>query len=131
MLVATFSLPAGAQQADKATEAATGAKIKFQEPDTYDFGEVPLGPDAFHSFAFTNAGKEPLIIQDAKPSCSCTTPEWPKQPIAPGAEGTIKVGFHALKEGPFFKEVFIQSNSELPAGEKRYVIYIKGTVKKP
>ncbi len=115
--------------ATQAPQKAEGAQFKFKDGDTFDFGEVSLGPDAVHEFIFTNTGSQPLTIIDAKPSCSCTTPEWPKEAIAPGATGIIKVGYHTKKDGPFFKEVFIQSNAILPEGEKRYTIYIKGVVK--
>ncbi|MBC7553411.1 MAG: DUF1573 domain-containing protein [Taibaiella sp.] len=119
-----------AQPAQPATAAdATGPQFKFKDGDTFDFGEVPLGPDAMHDFVFTNVGKQPLLITDAKPSCSCTTPVWPKEAIEAGKTGVINVGFHAAKAGPFYKEVFIQSNAYIPSGDKRYTIYIKGTVK--
>jgi Protein of unknown function (DUF1573) len=111
---------------------AQGAQFKFKDGDTFDFGEVSEGPDVTHDFVFTNTGNAPLIIQDAHPSCSCTTPEWPKKPVAPGQTDKIKVGFHTKDHpGPFMKEVYIQSNAtNNPNGEKRYTIYIKGTVKK-
>lgn len=110
------------------TGKADGARFKFTDGDTYDFKKIPAGPDATHDFAFVNTGNQPLIIQDAQPSCSCTVPDWPKHPILPGARGVIKVAYHATKLGPFTKEVFIQSNAILGEGEKRYTIYIKGTV---
>ena len=121
-------------QNEKTAAASTAQKVdgpqfKFKDGDTYDFGEIAKGPDAMHEFSFTNTGNQPLTIVDAKPSCSCTTPEWPKEAIAPGATGVIKVGYHTTKPGPFFKEVYIQSNAVLPTDEKRYTIYIKGVVK--
>lgn len=110
--------------------AQDGAKFKFKDGDTYDFGEVTEGPDVTHDFIFTNVGNQPLIVMDAKPSCSCTTPEWDKQPTAPGKTGKIKVGYKTKDhKGPFTKEIYIQSNAVIPNGEKRYTIYIKGVVK--
>ena len=44
-------------------------------------------------FDFKNAGNEPLIINDAKAECSCTTVNFPKQPIAPNQIGKIEVVF--------------------------------------
>ena len=134
IFLATVSLTnkATAQQAPTpaaTTQQADGPKFKFKDGDTFDFGEVVKGPDAIHEFVFTNTGNQPLTIIDAKPSCSCTTPEWPKEAIAPGTTGVIKVGYHTTKEGPFLKEVFIQSNAILAEGERRYTIYIKGVVK--
>ena len=109
-------------------EKVDGARFKFKDGDTYDFGIVPVGPDAIHEFEFTNTGNQPLVIVDAKPSCSCTTPEWPKEPIPPGKTAKIKVGYKAAKPGVFHKEIYLQSNAILPQGELRYTIYIKGEV---
>ena len=112
------------------TAEKDGPIFKFKDGDVYDFGEVPLGPDVFHEFVFTNVGNQPLIIMDANPSCSCTTPEWDKAPIPPGGTGKIKVGYKTKDHaGPFNKEVYIKSNAISPNGDKRYTIYIKGTVK--
>ena len=44
-------------------------------------------------FHFTNTGKSPLIITEIKVQCTCTTFEFPKDPIMPGAKGSIKVSF--------------------------------------
>ncbi|MFN7014382.1 MAG: DUF1573 domain-containing protein, partial [Bacteroidia bacterium] len=62
---------------------SSNAEIKF-EKETHDFGKIKQHSDAIYYFKFTNTGKEPLIITDAKGSCDCTVPEWPKQPIRPG-----------------------------------------------
>jgi hypothetical protein len=124
--------PASAQNEKPATatqQKAEGAQFNFKDGDTFDFGEITQGPDAIHEFSFTNTGNQPLTIIDAKPSCSCTTPEWPKDAIAPGANGIIKVGYHTTKPGPFVKEIYIQSNAVIPSGERRYTIFIKGVVK--
>ncbi len=108
-----------------------GAAFKFKDGDTFDFGEVPMGDDVFHDFIFTNVGNAALIITDANPSCSCTTPVWDKAPVMPGQTGKINVGYKTKEHpGPFNKEVSILSNAtNNPNGEKRYTIYIKGTVK--
>jgi len=109
-------------------KAAQGAVLKFKDSETHDFGNIPSGPDVYHNFTFTNTGDEPLIIQDCNPSCSCTTPEWPHQPILPGKTAAIKVGFHTNHPGPFTKQVSILSNSTTAGTDKRMMIYIKGTV---
>ena len=46
-------------------------------------------------FKFTNVGKSNLLISDAKGSCGCTVPLWPKNPIAPGEEAEIEVVFNS------------------------------------
>ena len=90
--------------------------LKFDNPN-YDWGKINDGEKVTHLFKFTNTGKEPLIISDAKGSCGCTVPEWPKEPIAPGAKGEIKVVFDSKgkgsKEGKLdTKKVTITANTD-------------------
>ena len=99
-----------------AVPAGPVTTIKFDNPN-YDWGKVNDGEKVTHIFKFTNTGKEPLIISDAKGSCGCTVPEWPKEPIAPGAKGEIKVVFDSKgkgsKEGKLdTKKVTITANTD-------------------
>jgi hypothetical protein len=108
--------PAGAEAT--ATPVPTGptTSISFENP-TYDWGKVNDGDKVTHVFKFTNTGENPLIISDAKGSCGCTVPEWPKEPIAPGKKGEIKVVFDSKgkgsKEGKMdSKKVTITANTD-------------------
>ena len=66
------------------------AKIKFSE-EIKDFGNVDVNSENKHVFNFTNTGTEPLIISNAKGSCSCTVPNYSKEPVMPGKNGSIEV----------------------------------------
>lgn len=66
--------------------------IKFAE-EMHEFGTVEVESENKYSFAFTNTGNEPLEITNAKGSCGCTVPQWPKEPIMPGASANIDVIF--------------------------------------
>lgn len=113
-----------------AQDSKNAPKFKFKGEETHDFGTIAEGPNAEYTFEFTNAGKEPLIIQGASASCGCTTPEWPKEPILPGKTGNIKVVYSTQgRVGPFHKDIYIQSNAVVPDGKERYELHIKGTVK--
>lgn len=101
-----------------------GAVIKFDRVE-HDYGMVDQGGNGETEFVFTNTGTEPLVISKAKGSCGCTVPEWPKDPIAPGAKGSIKVKYDTKRVGPINKTVTIESNAVEPA----MTIKIKGTVK--
>ncbi len=72
--------------------------IAFAESD-YDFGEVMDGDKVEHVYKFTNTGSEPLVISNAKGSCGCTVPAWPKEPIPPGKTGEIMVRFDSGGKG--------------------------------
>lgn len=70
------------------------AEIKFEEEE-FDFGKITQGEQVSHSFKFKNIGGKSLVISGASGSCGCTVPEWPKEPILPGAEGKINVVFNS------------------------------------
>jgi hypothetical protein len=86
--------------AGAATPVPTGptTAIKFDNPE-FDWGKVMDGEKVTHIFKFKNTGNEPLIISNAKGSCGCTVPEWPKDAIAPGKSGEIKVVFDSKGKG--------------------------------
>lgn len=105
--------------------------LSFEE-DTYDFGEVMEGEKVVHVYKFKNTGKEPLVISNAKGSCGCTVPEWPREPIPVGGNGEIRVQFDSKGKGkvgggPQAKKVTITANTD-PANT---FLNIKGIVNKP
>lgn len=101
--------------------------IKY-EKDEYNFGKVTQGQVVEHTYKFTNIGKEPLIISNCQASCGCTIPEWPRDPIAPGATGEITAKFNTTgKQGEQKKIVTVTANTE-PA---QTFITIAGMVEAP
>jgi hypothetical protein len=100
------------------------AEITF-EKETHDFGKMKQHGDASTEFKFTNTGTEPLIIANAKGSCGCTVPEWPREPIAPGESNVIRVKYDSKRIGPINKSVTITSNA---ANSPSKVIRIKGNI---
>mgnify|MGYP001070952522 FL=1 len=95
------------------TEAMMDAlpTIAFAE-EFHDFGEVQEGEVVEHTFTFTNEGEGPLIISNAQGSCGCTVPDWPRQPIAPGQKGQIKVSFDSTgRAGRQDKRVTLTTNA--------------------
>ncbi|MEO9872768.1 DUF1573 domain-containing protein [Ekhidna sp.] len=85
--------------------------ITFSE-ELHDFGTIKDGDVVEHVFTFVNEGQAPLIISDAKATCGCTVPEWPKEPIPVGETGEIKVRFNSKnKPGVQNKTVTLTSNT--------------------
>ncbi|HEX4956708.1 MAG TPA: DUF1573 domain-containing protein [Lacibacter sp.] len=78
---------------------------------TYNFGKIAQGKPVTHNFVITNTGKEPLKLDNVQASCGCTTPEWSREPVAPGKSTTLKVGYNAAAEGVFEKAITIYYNS--------------------
>lgn len=99
-------------------------KFKF-ETEVVDYGTIEHNSEPNREFKFTNVGKEPLIISNAVGSCGCTTPDWPKEPIKPGASAVIKVRYATDRVGAFEKTITLTSNADTPSK----VIKIKGVVK--
>jgi len=89
--------------------------ISFSEV-TFDFGNIKQNStDNKHLFKFTNKGSNPLIISNAKGSCGCTVPQWPKEPIAPGGTGEIVVEYKPGKQkGNQRKTVTVTANTDPP-----------------
>ena len=75
-------------------------------------------------FSFKNTGKEPLILTSVRASCGCTTPNWTREPVAPGDEGQIKVHYDTNRMNNFTKTITVQSN----AGNGAVTLMIKGKV---
>lgn len=108
--------------------AATNAQgvLKF-EKELHNFGELQEGPIATYSFVVTNTGNAPVVISNAMASCGCTTPEWSKDPIMPGASSNLKVGYNTSgRPGNFTKTITVTSSAE----NATVVLTIKGSVKR-
>lgn len=123
LAVAFLGFTAMAQEKPENPNAPT---IDF-ETEVVDYGTVEKGGDGVREFRFTNNGKEPLIITSARGSCGCTVPSWPKEPIAPGESGVIRVKYDTQRPGPINKSVTVNSNAKTPVK----VLRIKGQVTNP
>lgn len=53
----------------------------------------------------------PLIITDATSSCGCTVPNPPKDPIAPGEKGELKVNFNGSGQNQVTKTITVKANT--------------------
>ena len=118
VLLSAFFL-AGAQTTP-ATPAEDVLKLKETE---HDFGKIPQGKPVYYTFEILNTGTQPLKLDDVHAACGCTTPEWSRDEIAPGATANIKVGYNAASEGGFDKVVTITYNTN-----QSKILKIKGTV---
>lgn len=89
-----------------------GAVINW-EKTSHDFGDINQGEKVEHIFRFTNSGSEPLIITNVEVTCGCTVPKgWPRDPIAPGAQGEIDILFDSTgKYGKQNKVIKVISNA--------------------
>lgn len=127
--VITMSVIGKAQSTDKPMTKADSANMPVMlfESETLDYGTIENGSDGNREFKVKNIGKEPLIISQVIPTCGCTFPQVPTEPILPGKTGIIKVHYDTKRVGAFEKGITVKSNSKTPG----MMIHIKGVVNPP
>jgi hypothetical protein len=131
---AAFSMVAVAQsteptKAEPIEEAApsTGGPVMSLESNTVDYGTLKQHGEPLRKVSFTNTGTEPLVIKNARGSCGCTVPTWPKEPILPGASADIEIRYATNRLGKINKTVKITTNE----GGDPHVIKVVGNILKP
>ena len=101
----------GTTAAAEKQDLASLTSIKWLD-STKNVGNVLEGQQVEVLFRFVNTGNKPLVIADAKPSCGCTVPEKPEEPIMPGQEGKIKAVFNSQgRTGTNHKTITITANT--------------------
>ena len=87
------------------------AEIQFDQTE-FDFGTVDEGVVVEAKFVVTNPGKSDLMITKVQPSCGCTVPVWPKDPIKPGESAEVLAKFNtAGKPNRQFKTLTLFTNT--------------------
>ena len=125
-LLATLAFGmAHAQDTEKKDIPANGAKIRFTET-IHNYGDIVKGGDGTCQFTFFNDGNEPLILQNVKASCGCTTPSYTQKPVMPGQSGTIDVKYNTNNVGGFSKTIRVTSNA---VDNPNITLTIRGNVK--
>ena len=105
------------------TAITTTEDVLILKETEHDFSTIQQGRPVYYSFEIVNTGKTELKLDDVHASCGCTTPEWSRDAIAPGATAKIRVGYNAAAEGVFEKSITITYNLN-----QTKQIKIKGTV---
>lgn len=106
-------------------KAVDGPQMKF-ETFVVDYGTIEQNSEPLRTIEFTNAGNEPLVIKNARGSCGCTVPTWPKEPIMPGEKSKIEIRYATNRLGKFNKKVTLTTN----APGAPIVLTVKGNVLK-
>jgi hypothetical protein len=96
VVVAALALVAAACGGREATMTAGGAvfdispeALALRADTLVDIGRLRAGEVVRYDARLRNSGTEPLVVKDMIASCGCTSVEYEKKPIAPGAEGAF------------------------------------------
>ena len=111
-----------------ATETSDKQAVITFEKTEHEFGTLLQGEVVSYSFHFTNTGNVPLIISEVGSSCGCTVGDYPREPIAPGKTGDIKVTYDSSGHHGFQSRTLTVMSNTIPA---KNVLRIKGTVLTP
>ena len=102
--------------------SVSAQKITTQH-EVVDCGQIVFRHPITTEFRLKNEGDRPLVINQVKKSCGCTSVEYPTGSIAPGEEFTVKMTYDAKQMGTFNKQLLLYSN----AGEP-YMLTMQGKV---
>jgi hypothetical protein len=91
-----------------------------------DYGDIKQNSDPLRVVEFTNTGTAPLVIQNARGSCGCTVPSYPKEPIMPGETSKIEIRYDTKRLGRINKTVTITTNE----GGQPHVLKVIGNISK-
>jgi hypothetical protein len=120
------TVPVTSPDPSVAPAAPTKAVMTFdngQYDADCDYGTIEYNGEPLRVVKFKNTGTEPLIIKNARGSCGCTVPNWPKEPILPGETGQIEIRYATNRVGAIDKRVTVTTNEE-----KEHIIKVIGKV---
>jgi len=101
--------------AARAGEVVDQTPVVRFDPEELDFGELQSGVQQTRTVNIINITDKPITISRAIPSCGCTTPSWPKDPIPPGGTGEMQVTFKPdARKGVSQKTITLQIDGYAP-----------------
>ena len=110
-------------------EASGKQPVMTFDESLVDFGNVAEGEIIEHVFTFENTGNAPLILTTIETTCGCTVAKnWPKEPLAPGDQGSFTVEFDTNRRPGFQNKTITVLANTAPA---RNEVKIQGTVVGP
>lgn len=81
--------------------------------DNHDFGTMQKGQVVQNVYEVTNTGDKPLVINEVRPACGCTVPDYTKGEIAAGQKGQVTLSFDSKNfSGQVTKTAEVFMNAE-------------------
>jgi len=100
------------------------SNIEWLSPTTHDFGDLIRDEPVVHEFKYRNLTDAPLVIDNVRTSCGCTTSEWQESPVAPDSIGMLRVEYDARNSGFFRKYVKVYFHGQ----RKAHKLWLEGFV---
>ena len=98
--------------------------VEWLSPTEYDFGVLDSTEEVYTEFEVRNISGEPILIDNVRPGCGCTVPDWPEGAIAPDSVFTLKVWYNPKGPGYFREKIKVYFNLQ----RKAEILYIEGEV---
>ncbi len=109
------------------TSTSQRSALRFEEM-LFDFGTILEGHILEREFRFVNHSDRPVTIQRAR-ACACVTTTFPKDPIAPGADGIIHTSLDSRdRSGPQVKHIVLFTDE---GEETEASVVLKGSIHSP
>lgn len=100
--------------------------VEWMTETEHDFGDLLYQQEQSFDFTFKNTSDQAIVIDNVRPQCGCTAPDWKNTPIEPDSTGIIRITYDAGKEGYFRKKIKVFFSGQRKA-EK---LYVEGYVEK-
>ena len=79
--------------------------VIWLSPTEHDFGEFEQFDMQQVEFKFKNNTDGPIVIENVRTTCGCTSPDWSEEPIPADSISQIRIEYDARKLGYFYKKV--------------------------
>jgi hypothetical protein len=123
--MASMSTQATASEAGTSDAQGKFARMSFDKVE-HDFGTITAGTPQETVFTFKNIGDAPLLITNARSSCGCTVPDYPRNtPIAPGETGELLVKFNGTGINQVTKTITLTTNTKAGIENLRITAFIQ------
>lgn len=121
----SMNAQATASAAGASDAQGTYARMSFDKVE-HDFGTIAAGTPQETVFTFKNIGDAPLLITNARSSCGCTIPDYPRNtPIAPGETGELLVKFNGTGINQVTKTITLTTNTKAGTETLRITAFVQ------
>ena len=104
-------------------------KLQF-DSTVFDFGNVSVETEKIvHEYVFINPADEPVAILSVSTGCGCARPEYPVEPIAPGASGKITITYLVKGQaGEVNRDIKVRYRGATASSSERTTLRFRGVI---